>query len=334
LEYVNFGSAGVKVSPIALGLGFRGQDDAKEAERVILHALDSGINLIDCANVYGLMDDAAPTAVRSETILGKALRGRRDDVVITSKVSSVIGPGPNDRGSSRHHIMREVERSLKRLGTDRIDVYILHIWDPTTPLEESLRALDDIQRQGKVRYVGCSNFAAWQVALSLGIQDRIGASRFICAQHPYSLLNRQLEQEMFGLARHEGLGVMAYSPLGVGLLSGLYKPGEAPPEGTLWGTRRQHTFEQMTSGGASKALETVIDIATSRNRSPAQVAMNWVLSKPEITVAISGADTTEHVDDVLGAIGWALSDEEIQQLDEVSLPMKSELDSAGIERRD
>ena len=335
LKYRNFGSAGVKVSPIALGLGFREQADEKEAERVIVHALDSEINLIDCANVYGLTDDPDPQATpRSETILGRALKGRRDDVVITSKVTSVIGPGPNDYSSSRYHIMREVERSLKRLDTDRIDVYILHHWDPTTPIEEPLRALDDIQRQGKVCYVGCSNFAAWQVALSLGIQDRIGASRFICVQHPYSLLNRQLEQEMFGLVRHEGLGVMAYSPLGVGLLSGVYKPGEAPPEGMLWATRRRHTFERVTSGPASKVLETLIGIATARDKSPAQAAMNWVLSKPEITVAISGADTAEQVDDVLGALDWELSSEEIKRLDEASSPMGTDLDAPGIERRD
>ena len=334
MQYRNFGPAGVKVSPIALGLGFRGQADEKEAERLIVHAIDSGVNLIDCANVYGLTDDPSPSATRSETVLGKALRGRRDDVVITSKVTSVIGPGPNDYSSSRYHVMREVERSLKRLDTDRIDVYILHTWDPTTPIEETLRALDDIQRQGKVRYVGCSNFAAWQIALSMGTQDRIGASRFICVQHPYSLLNRELEQEMFGLVRHEGLGVMAYSPLGVGLLSGIYKPSEPPPEGTLWATRRSHAFAQATSGAASKVLETVVDIATARGKSPAQVAMNWVLSRPEITVAISGADTAKQLDDVLGAVDWELGAEEMKRLDEDSSPMGTELDTPEIERRD
>ncbi len=334
MEYRNFGSAGVKVSPIALGLGFREQADEKVAERVILHALDSGINLIDCANIYSLTDDPDPQATRSEMILGRALKGRRDDVVITSKVTSVIGPGPNDYSSSRYHIMREIERSLKRLDTDRIDVYILHLWDPTTPIEETLRALDDIQRQGKVCYVGCSNFAAWQVALSLGVQDGIGASRFICVQHPYSLLNRHLEQEMFGLVRHEGLGVMAYSPLGVGLLSGGYKPGEAPPEGKLWATRRRHTFRGVTSGPASKVMETLIDIATARGKSPAQAAMNWVLSHPEITVALSGADITDHIDDVLGALDWELSSDEKKRLDEASSPMGTDLDAPGIERRD
>ena len=301
---------------------------------MIVHAIDSGVNLIDCANVYGLTDDPNPSATRSEMVLGRALQGRRDDVVITSKVTSVIGPGPNDYSSSRYHVMREVERSLKRLDTDRIDVYILHAWDPTTPIEETLRALDDIQRQGKVRYVGCSNFAAWQIALSVGIQDRIGASRFICVQHPYNLLNRELEQEVFRLVRHEGLGIMAYSPLGVGLLSGDYKPSEPPPEGTLWATRRRHAFDQMTAGAASKVLEAVFDISTVRGKSQAQAAMNWVLSKPEITVAISGADTAKQLDDVLGALDWELSAEEMKRLDAASSPMGTALDAPGIERRD
>ena len=334
MDYRNFGLAGVKVSPIALGLGFRGQADEREAERLIVHAIDSGVNLIDCANVYGLSDDPSPSAIRSETVLGRALQGRRDDVVITSKVTTVIGPGPNDYSSSRYHVMREVERSLKRLATDRIDVYILHAWDPTTPIEETLRALDDIQRQGKVRYVGCSNFAAWQIALSMGVQDRIGASRFICVQHPYNLLNRELEREVFGLVRHEDLGVMAYSPLGVGLLSGVYKPSEPPPEGTLWATRHRHAFDQATSGATSKVVETVVDLATARGKSPAQVAINWVLSRPEITLAISGADTASQLDDVLDAAAWELSAEEIKRLDEASSPMSTDLDAPGVERRD
>ena len=320
MEYRNFGPAGLKVSPLAFGLGFRGQGDEKDAERAIVHALEHGINLIDCANVYGLRDDHHPDAIRSETILGRALKGRRDDAVITSKVTSAIGPGPNDRGNSRYHIMREVERSLKRLDTDRIDVYILHSWDPTTPIEETLRALDDIQRQGKVRYVGCSNFSAWQVAIALGTQERIGASRFICVQHPYNMLNRELEREMFGLVRHEDLGIMAYSPLGVGLLSGVYQPGEPPPAGTLWATLGRDAFRQVNSGVAPQVLETLFQLARAREKSIAQVAMNWVLAKAEITVAISGADTVEQLDDVLGALEWKLSPEEQKKLDEVSLP--------------
>ena len=166
MEYVNFGSAGVQVSRLALGLGFRGQGDEAEAQRVIEHTIDQGINLIDCANVYGTMDDRANIG-RSEVILGKALKGKRDDVVITSKVASPMGEGPNDDGLSRYHIMREVENSLTRLDTDHIDVYLVHTFDESTPLEETVRALDDLVRSGKVRYVGCCNYAAWQVCKGL-----------------------------------------------------------------------------------------------------------------------------------------------------------------------
>src|SRR5215468_8196 len=166
MDYVNFGSAGVQVSRVALGLGLRGQADERAVERLIHAAFDRGINLFDCANVYGLMDDRAH-AGRSEEILGRALRGRRDEVVITSKVVSPIGPGPNDRGASRYHILREVERSLRRLGTDHVDVYLLHQFVATTPLEEQFRALDDLVQQGKIRYVGVCNYQAWQVCRAL-----------------------------------------------------------------------------------------------------------------------------------------------------------------------
>src|SRR5262249_43218583 len=183
MEYINFGSSGLKVSRLALGLGLRGQADEKEAERLIRRAFDGGINLFDCANVYGLMDDRA-YAGRSEMILGRALKGVRDDVVIISKVVGAIGRGPNDQGASRYHVLREAERSLRRLDTDRIDVYLLHSFDPTTPLEEQLRALDDLVRQGKVRYVGVCNYQAWQVCRALWIQERINAAPLITVHNP------------------------------------------------------------------------------------------------------------------------------------------------------
>ena len=191
MEYINFGTAGVKVSRIALGLGLRGQADASEAQRVIETALDLGINLIDCANIYGPMDDRANIG-QSETILGKVLRGKRDDVVITSKVASHVGHGPNDYGLSRYHIMREVERSLQRLNTDHIDVYLVHMYDKTTPLEETARALDDLIRAGKIRYIGCCNFEAWQVCRALWTADVVNASPFMCVQNQYNLLTRAI----------------------------------------------------------------------------------------------------------------------------------------------
>src|SRR5437879_6290624 len=272
MEYVNFGSSGLRVSRLALGMGLRGQGDEREAERLIRRAFDGGINLFDCANVYGLMDDRA-YAGRAEELLGRALRGVRDDVVITSKVFGQIGPGPNDQGTSRYHILREVERSLRRLGTDRIDVYLLHGFDPATPLEEQLRALDDLVRQGKVRYVGVCNFQAWQVCRALWVQDRLNAAPLITVQNPYSLLNRSLESEMFPMVRSLGLGVMAYAPLATGLLSGVYRPGAPPPEDSLWGSRRRDQFSATLAGPAAEVLSVVSDVATRHGASVPQVAL-------------------------------------------------------------
>ena len=316
MEYVNFGKAGVKVSPLALGLGLRGQGDADAAQRLIEHAIDSGINLIDCANIYGLMDDRANVG-RSEEILGKAIQGKRDDVVITSKVFSQMGTGPNDAGLSRYHIMREVERSLKRLNTDHIDVYLIHAYDETTPQEETIRALDDLVRSGKTRYIGCCNHQAWQACKALWIADSINATPYMCIQNMYNLLNRDLETEMFGLVREEGLGVMCYSPLAVGLLSGIYAPDAPPPAGTLWASR-QDEFSRQMRGATGQVILTLKRLAAELGKTPAQLAVAWVLSHPEVTIAISGSDTIEQLDDTLGGVGWELDSAIREALDEVS----------------
>ena len=321
MEYMNFGNAGVQVSRLALGLGFRGQGDEAEAQRVIEYTIDQGINLIDCANVYGTMDDRANIG-RSEVILGKALKGKRNDVVITSKVASQIGDGPNDIGLSRYHIMREVEKSLTRLDTDHIDVYLVHTFDESTPLEETIRALDDLVRSGKVRYVGCCNYAAWQVCKGLWVADRYNATPYMCVQNQYNLLTRQLENEMFALVRDQGLGVMVYSPLAVGLLSGIYSPDRPAPEGTLWATRLRDQFPSAMEGAASQVISTVIELAGELGVTPAQLALAWVLSHPEITVAITGGDTIEHLNDNIGAVGWTLDDSVREKLDTVSEPFR------------
>jgi aryl-alcohol dehydrogenase-like predicted oxidoreductase len=325
MDYINFGSAGVKISRLVLGMGLRGQADEAAAQRLVEYALDHGVNLIDCANVYGPMDDRANIG-RSEVVLGRALKGRRDDVVITSKVQGRIGPGPNDSGLSRYHILREVERSLKRLDTDHIDVYLVHGLDPSTPVEETVRTLDDLVRSGKVRYVGCCNFAAWQVCRSLWVADRLNATPYICVQNPYSLLNRRLEQEMFGLVRDRGLGVMAYSPLGVGLLSGAYRRGQPAPAGSLWATRRKDIFHTTMASTVGDVVTLVHQVAAELGKTPAQVAIAWVLSHPEITCAISGADNEQQLDDVLGGVGWSLPAELGQKLDEASATLSTVLD--------
>lgn len=325
MDYVNFGAAGVKVSPLALGLGLRGQSDAAAAQRLIEHAIAQGVNLIDCANIYGPMDDRDHIG-QSEVVLGRALKGKRDDVVITSKVAGALGSGPNDRGLSRLHIMREVERSLKRLDTDYIDVYLVHSYDPTTPQEETIRTLDDLVHSGKVRYVGCCNYTAWQVCRAHWIADTVKAIPFMCVQNPYSLLNRRVEQEMFGLVRELKLGYMAYSPLAVGLLSGAYAPGRPAPAGSLWATRRKDWFDKAMQGGVGEVIGTVNRLAAELGKTPAQLAIAWVLSHPEITVAISGADTQAQFDDVLGGVGWTLDPAVRRQLDEVSASLTMVLD--------
>ncbi len=325
MEYVKFGAAGVKVSRMAFGLGFRGQVDEGDAVRAVARALDAGLNLIDCANVYGFMDDREHSGA-SEKVLAKALKGRRDDVVITSKVRSPIGDGPNDEGTSRYHIMREVERSLARLETDRIDVYLLHHVDLDTSFEEQFRALETLIQHGKIRYVGVCNYQAWRVVKALRVQREINAQPLITVQNPYSLLNRTLEEEMFPMVRETGVGVMAYSPLAVGLLSGVYTPETMPDDSTLWGSSRRGVFQQVLRGRAATVLSEVREVADSLGASVAQVALAWVLSHPEITVAISGADTAEQLNDNLGALDLQLPDSDIERLNDVSAGLRLTLD--------
>jgi aryl-alcohol dehydrogenase-like predicted oxidoreductase len=325
IEYVNFGTAGVKVSRMALGLGFRGQFDRDEAERVIHTALDSGINLIDCANVYGFMDDRRNIG-SSEEVLGKALKERRDDVVITSKVFSPIGSGPNDQGASRYHVMREIERSLKRLDTDHVDVYLFHGVDDMNLFEEQFRTMETLIQHGKIRYVGVSNFQAWQVMQALEVQKRINAQPLIAVQNPYSLMNRTQEDELFPMVRETGIGLMAYSPLGVGLLSGTYRPDEVPDESTLWGSRRRGTIGRYMQGRAARVIAAVDEVAQDLGVSMPQVATAWVMSHREVTVAISGADTVDQMTDVAGALELTLPPEAIAKLNEVSYGMRAVLD--------
>lgn len=325
MEYVQFGSAGVRVSRLGLGMGFRGQGDEVEAQRVVERAMDLGVNLLDCANVYGPMDDRANVG-RSEVILGRAIRGKRDQVVITSKATSAMGPGPNDRGSSRYHIMAQVENSLRRLQTDHIDVYLLHQPDPTTRLEESMRALDDLTRSGKIRYAGVCNYPAWQICKALWTQDRINAAPLIAAQNPYHLLNRSAERELFGLVRDQGLGFMAYSPLGVGLLSGAYVPGQPAPAGSLYATRRADQYDALMAGPAGAVIEAVIAVAQELGATPAQVAIAWTLAHPEVTVAITGGDTLPHLENNLAAADLTLPEAHLARLNQVSAGMGMVLD--------
>jgi aryl-alcohol dehydrogenase-like predicted oxidoreductase len=317
LDYINFGKSGVKVSRIALGLGLRGQSDENVAQNLVEHAIDGGITFIDCANIYGPMDDRANIG-RSEVVVGKALAGKRDRVVLTSKVCGSIGKDPNDRGTSAFHILREIENSLRRLNTDHLDVYLVHSYDKGTPQDETIRALDDIVRSGKARYVGCCNYDAWQVCRGLWVSDVAGSASYICVQNPYNLLNRSLEREMFGLIRDRGLGAMVYSPLAVGLLSGVYKPGDPPPADSIWGSGRMGDYAEATSGAIGETMTTLLDVADEIGKTPAQVAIAWILSHDEITCAISGSDNTDQIDDVIGSVGWQIPGELLDRLNQAS----------------
>ena len=316
MEYRKIGKSGIRVSPICLGTAFRGwwqgHNEEEASARTIERAVELGINFIDCANFY--------FQGRCETLLGKTLKSmshQRDDLVITSKVWSKIGDGPNDNGLSRFHIMRECERSLKRLQLDHIDIYLLHAFDPNTPLDETLRAMDDLVRQGKVRYVGACNFTAAQVVESLWIADKAGYDPLVILQNQYNLMHRwEVEPELLPRCTQHGLGLMTFSPLAIGLLTGLFRRGQTPPTGSHWSDNDR--FSAVMTEGNDQIIQTLSEIAGAHEKTPAQTAIAWLLDHPELSAPIIGPDRPEHVDEAMGALGWHLSPEERQRLDEVS----------------
>ena len=318
MEIALLGSSGIRVSRLALGLGFRNQTDLRVMEAAIARAMERGVTLLDCSNFYGRTPDT-PYGGASELALGRATAGRRDDVVITSKVGMPIGPRPNDQGGSRLHIMREIDRSLRRLGTDRVDVYIVHRRDPATALAETVSAMLDVVRQGKARAWGLSGFAAWEACKASMIAEQLGGPRPAVVMCPYNLLDRTAEIELLPFCREERVGLFAYSPLAEGLLTGFYRPGRPPPPGSVMATKAKRTqYDQTFRGRAVQVLAAVERIAAARACVPAQVATNWVLSHPEVSVVIMGCDTPGQVDANLNALSWRLTTEERRQLDLVS----------------
>jgi aryl-alcohol dehydrogenase-like predicted oxidoreductase len=288
-----------------------GSTDVDQARRQVDMCLDAGINLIDTADVYsgGLAED----------ILGEVLRGRRDDVLVATKVRMTMGRGPNDAGLSRHHIITGCEASLRRLGTDHIDLYQVHEWDGQTPLEETLRALDLLVQSGKVRYIGASNYAAWQLMKALGTSERLGLPQFVSQQIYYSLQGREAEYELVPLAVDQGLGILVWSPMAGGLLSGKYRRGQQPPAGsrhlTDWGEPPVYDEE-----GVYDIIEVLVKIAEQRGVSAAQVALAYTLARPAVTSLVIGARSDEQLADNLAAADLTLSDDERAQLDAASAP--------------
>jgi aryl-alcohol dehydrogenase-like predicted oxidoreductase len=322
VEYRALGRSGLMVSTLSMGtMTFGGKGvfanvgstDAQEARRQVDQCLDAGVNLVDTADVY--------SGGASEEIVGEVLADRWDRVLIATKVRMAMGSGPNDAGLSRHHIVQGCEASLRRLGTDHIDLYQLHEWDGITPLEETLEALDLLVRSGKVRYVGLSNFAGWQLMKALGVATQHGLPRFVSQQIYYSLQARDAEYELIPAAVDQGLGVLVWSPLAGGLLSGKYRRGVTPPAGS----RQLSDWDEPPVYDQEKLYDTVealVAIGDGHGVSAAQVALAYVLARPAVTSLVIGARTAEQLADNLAAADLVLTAEERARLDEVSaLPL-------------
>ena len=315
MEYRRLGGTGLKVAELCLGcMTFGRETDEANARKIIDRYIELGGNFLDTANVYA--------AGASEEITGRIIKERRQSLVLATKVrfnaNAFMGKPvpPNDIGLSRAHIMAEVERSLRRLQTDYIDLYQVHSWDYETPIEETMRALDDLVRQGKVRYLGASNFMAWQLMKSLWVSDKHNYARFDCLQPQFSLISREIEREILPLCRSEQVGVIPWSPLGGGFLTGKYRSGQKPPEDSrlakvdLWG--------RLANERNYRTLEAVEQVAKERGRGVAQIALAWVNQQPGVSSVIYGARTTEQNDENLSAIGLHLEKAELDALDKAS----------------
>ncbi len=321
MEHRSFGRSGVKVSPLCLGtMQFGWTADEKASFEVLDAAYDAGINFIDTADIYSRWIDGNPGGV-AESIIGKWLRKnpeKRTQVILATKVRGRMGEGPNDEGLSRKHIFSAVEQSLKRLGTDYIDLYQVHWPDESTPIEETLRALDDLINDGRVLYIGCSNYPAWRLMESLWTSDRCRLTSFISLQPHYNLVHRdEFERELEDICLKFDIGVIPYSPLAGGFLTGKYAGDQSPPKGSRGATSNRIQAYLMDPHSLS-TLEIVKQIALGRQKSPSQVALRWLISRPAVVSAIIGPRDLEQLEDNLGCLSVELSDEDMQRLDEAS----------------
>jgi len=307
------GRTGLRVPPLCLGtMTFGLQCDETTSFAILDRAFEGGIDFIDTADVYPLGGDVS-TAGSTEEIIGRWMRdrGNRNSIVLATKCAGAMGGGANDIGLSRYHIQRAVEDSLRRLGTDVIDLYQVHSFDPNTPTDETLRALDDLVRGGKVRYIGCSNYPAWRLAAALATSERLGIARYDSLQPRYNLLYREIETELLPLCRSQGLGVIVYNPLAGGFLSGKYQPGEQPREGTRFTLGRAGAMYQQRywHDPQFEAMSKLRDAVEAREKSLPAVAVAWAIAQPGITSAIIGASRPEQLDDTLAAPELQLDDE-------------------------
>ncbi|MDA0770486.1 MAG: aldo/keto reductase [Chloroflexi bacterium] len=303
MEYRQLGRSGLQVSAIGLGTNnFGRRVDKRGTEIVINHALDVGINMIDTSNSY--------SAGLSEEFIGNALKGKRQRAIIATKVSSRMADGPNNAGNSRQHIITEVENSLRRLGTDYIDLYQMHWSDPNTPIEETLRALDDLVHQGKVRYIGCSNFMAWQLCEAVWTSRTQGLTSFVSVQPKYSIMDREVEAELAPFCKEYGVGILPYYPLANGFLTGKYHRGEGAPEGT----RLAESDRGMLTEKNFDMLEALEAFASKRDHTVLELAFAWLLANPAVSSVIAGATKAEQVIGNAKTVGWQLTSEEMEEL--------------------
>lgn len=319
MRYNKLGNTGLLVSELCLGtMTFGGQGywqamgalNQKEVDAIVGSAIDGGINFIDTADVYseGMAEDLTGQALASR-------KGKRSDLVIATKCFGKMGSSPNDRGASRGHIMDAVKASLKRMKLDYIDLYQIHGVDPITPIEETVRALDDLVRQGLVRYVGCSNWPAWQLMKALGIAEHRGFARFETLQAYYSVVGRDLEREIVPLLQSEKVGLMVWSPLAGGLLSGKFKPDEKEPQGAR---RASFDFPPVNRDRAFAIVDIMRDIAKAQKATVAQVALSWLLHQPVVSSVIIGVKTPEQLADNLGSVHVALTADDLKKLNDAS----------------
>jgi aryl-alcohol dehydrogenase-like predicted oxidoreductase len=320
MEFRQLGRSGLKVPVLSFGTGtfggttefFQrwGQTDVAEAKRMVDLCLESGVNLFDTADVY--------SKGASEEILGQALKGKRDQALISTKGTFPMGDGVNQRGSSRHHIVRACEASLKRLGTDHIDIYFMHGFDALTPVEETLRALDDLISAGKIGYIGASNFSGWHLMKALATSETYGLARYVAYQGYYALVGRDYEWELMPLGLDQGVGLMVWSPLGWGRLTGKIRRGEKPTSGRLATKGGELGGPPVDDEYLYGVVDVLDEIARETGKSVAQISLNWLLSRPTVANIVVGARTEDQLRQNLGAIGWSLTEEQITRLDAAS----------------
>lgn len=305
------GKSGIAVSELCLGtMTFGNTTNESDSIDMIHQFLDREGNFLDTANVY--------VGGKSEEIVGKAIRHRRSDVILATKMRFPTSSNVNHAGLSRKNIFDAIDASLRRLQTDYVDLYQMHVWDHITPVEETIRTLDDLITSGKVRYIGCSNFLAWQLMKSLSYSDYHRYARYISIQPQYSLINREMDREMLSLCQEENVAIIPWAPIGGGFLSGKYKRNTIPKEGRLSGDKGESSWANRNNDKNFAILDMIEQIANEMDKTPSQVALNWLLSKPGITSPIFGARTLEQFDENMGSLGWRLSENDWKRLDQIS----------------